>query len=107
MKRENRRGSPVRAAREAAGLTQVQLARRSACSPAFISLVERAPVLLLPTIAPRVARALGTTAAALRARVRTEVLASGRGAAQVVDVLHHFTHRHRRAQGGDREVVAA
>ena len=50
--------SPVRVRREARGLTQAVLAERAGTTVGTVSLVERAPGLLRPTMAARLAQVL-------------------------------------------------
>jgi transcriptional regulator with XRE-family HTH domain len=61
----NTRPSRLREARIAKGLTQTDLAALTATSTSAISLYERAPVLLLPGTAKKLAAALGIAAADL------------------------------------------
>lgn len=59
------RENPVRSARQAAGLTQAQLAVKANVSPSTVSLAERAGLLTRP-IAEKLAAVLGCTPEELR-----------------------------------------
>lgn len=63
--RPSTKPSPVRAARERAGLTREQLAVKAGCSSSTLYLAERAG-LLSEAIAAKLAAALGIDAAELR-----------------------------------------